>query len=74
MEEHRPRKLLDLVRACPGLDQGMPSATQHQDGQRTHPSSPHILAQRGAHRIAGLCGHDALPVYTILEMLCRRAA
>ena len=26
MEEHRPKKLLDQVRACPELAEGMPSA------------------------------------------------
>lgn len=27
MEEHRPKKLLDQVRACPELAEGMPSAS-----------------------------------------------
>ena len=31
MEEHRPRKLLDQVYACPELAEGMPSASNTQD-------------------------------------------
>ena len=38
MEEHRPKKFLDQVRACPELGEGMPSASRAVAGQCKHDS------------------------------------
>jgi hypothetical protein len=40
MEEHRPKKLLDQVRACPELGTGMPSASNTIPSDDVHPLAP----------------------------------
>jgi hypothetical protein len=73
MEEPRPKKLLDQVRACPELTEGMPYAIRAAAGQCKHDSYlPPSRSQQAAKISTSIGSHSAsnVPVLVAVPLGC----